>query len=345
MTRGTQILRVVASCDREGYIIARGEHTLLQLSVSRSGRLKTREIDEGEFTRLVETDRCKIKEEDELLSIEDVRGSLGRKRVRVFVAEAAKDLSQENPKLSDSALRDRAEGIFRARGELDEDELMQLLRSPQESLEDSSYREILESLERIRETSLRVLIKSAVQRVEERRDFGLVKEYREGRKEALGELIERHYAAILSVAKRLKGNREDAEGLANEVVIQVARSLDTYQKGNFRGWVVTIANRCVWRFIRRGVATDQRELEYERRRGQDPIAPFDQKDREAVIRIWCDCSDADREILDGLFVEGLSYRRLARKLKKNPKTLKKDVEKLLKNLRAGLVAHREGVGS
>ena len=51
------------------------------------------------------------------------------------------------------------------------------------------------------------------------------------------EIVQSHSAQVYRLAYRLTGNRQDAEDLMQDVFIRVFNSLETYEPGNFAGWV------------------------------------------------------------------------------------------------------------
>lgn len=51
------------------------------------------------------------------------------------------------------------------------------------------------------------------------------------------EIVANHSAPVYRLAYRLTGNRPDAEDLTQDVFVRVFRSLDSYQAGNFEGWL------------------------------------------------------------------------------------------------------------
>ncbi len=51
------------------------------------------------------------------------------------------------------------------------------------------------------------------------------------------EIVANHSARVYRLAYRLTGNRQDAEDLTQDVFVRVFRSLNTYQAGNFEGWL------------------------------------------------------------------------------------------------------------
>jgi RNA polymerase sigma-70 factor (ECF subfamily) len=51
------------------------------------------------------------------------------------------------------------------------------------------------------------------------------------------EIVERHSDRVYRLARRLTGDRHDAEDLTQEVFVRVFRSLDSYTPGTFEGWL------------------------------------------------------------------------------------------------------------
>ena len=79
----------------------------------------------------------------------------------------------------------------------------------------------------------------------------------EERNEAVEQLFERHYQRVALWCLRWKGDREEAQDLAQEIFLKVHRSLDSFQGGSkFTTWLYTICrNHC----INAGVAARSRE--------------------------------------------------------------------------------------
>ncbi len=50
-------------------------------------------------------------------------------------------------------------------------------------------------------------------------------------------IVSEHSARVYRLALRLTGNPHDAEDLTQDVFVRVFRSLDTYEPGNFPGWL------------------------------------------------------------------------------------------------------------
>jgi RNA polymerase sigma factor (sigma-70 family) len=50
-------------------------------------------------------------------------------------------------------------------------------------------------------------------------------------------IVAEHSARVYRLAYRLTGNRQDAEDLTQDVFVRVFRSLETFEPGNFAGWL------------------------------------------------------------------------------------------------------------
>ncbi|RYJ02671.1 MAG: sigma-70 family RNA polymerase sigma factor, partial [Actinomycetales bacterium] len=65
------------------------------------------------------------------------------------------------------------------------------------------------------------------------------------------EIVAEHSARVYRLAYRLTGNRHDAEDLTQDVFIRVFRSLDSYEPGNFNGWIHRITTNLFLDRVRR----------------------------------------------------------------------------------------------
>lgn len=65
------------------------------------------------------------------------------------------------------------------------------------------------------------------------------------------DIVAEHSARVYRLAYRLTGNRFDAEDLTQDVFIRVFRSLDSYEPGNFNGWLHRITTNLFLDRVRR----------------------------------------------------------------------------------------------
>jgi RNA polymerase sigma-70 factor, ECF subfamily len=95
-------------------------------------------------------------------------------------------------------------------------------------------------------------------------DAELVDEARSGDSAAFGELVTRHQAAVIRIARIVCRSREEAEDVAQEAFVTAWKRLDSFRgEAQFRSWLLTIAWRhalsrreSVWRRLHRTVSTD-----------------------------------------------------------------------------------------
>ncbi len=159
------------------------------------------------------------------------------------------------------------------------------------------------------------------------------------------DIVAEHSAQVYRLAYRLTGNRHDAEDLTQDVFIRVFRSLDTYEPGNFPGWLHRITTNLFLDRVRRksrlrmdgfGEGAEERLLSAEvlpesavHDANFDPdietaLASLPEEFRVAVV--LCD-------------VEGLSYEEIAGVLGIKLGTVRSRIHRGRTQLRAAL-AHR-----
>ena len=103
-------------------------------------------------------------------------------------------------------------------------------------------------------------------------DRALVEAAAAGSREAFDELVRRHQAAILTLARVLTGGSADAEDLAQEVFVRAWRSLRGFRgESTFRTWL----HRVAINVIRTSRAKEARLLRLFVRRSSDEDEPFD----------------------------------------------------------------------
>ncbi len=78
--------------------------------------------------------------------------------------------------------------------------------------------------------------------VSNQEDLGLIKKIREGEREALSELIDKHYAYIYNISLKFFNNEQDAEDAAQEVTIKLVTSISSFkpEKAKFTTWLYRI---------------------------------------------------------------------------------------------------------
>lgn len=72
-------------------------------------------------------------------------------------------------------------------------------------------------------------------------DERLVLLAKDGSLDAFNRLVDRHQSAVFSLCYRILGQSQSAEDAAQEAFLSAYRSLDRFEGGNFRSWLLRIA--------------------------------------------------------------------------------------------------------
>jgi len=156
-------------------------------------------------------------------------------------------------------------------------------------------------------------------------DKELVRRVRRGDREAMGQLVDRHYAPVLNFVARFVGRTESAHDLAQETFVKVIRRLESFDdRADLRTWIFAIAaNACrdeMRRAKRRPELTeaDGPDLQLIRDFAEDtdvtgkPAAMLDRKLRaDQVRRAVASLSDLHREVVVLRFFHDLSLKEIA----------------------------------
>lgn len=155
-------------------------------------------------------------------------------------------------------------------------------------------------------------------------------------------IVQEHSARVYRLAYRLTGNRQDAEDLTQDVFIRVFRSLDTYEPGNFPGWLHRITTNLFLDRVRRksrlrmdnfGEGAEERLLSAEvLPESAVHDANFD-PDIEAAL---ASLSDEFRVAVVLCDVEGLTYEEIAGVLGIKLGTVRSRIHRGRTQLRAAL---------
>lgn len=142
---------------------------------------------------------------------------------------------------------------------------------------------------------------------------------------AFQELLERHLRQIYRVAYRLTGNRDDAEDLSQEAIVEAFRAFDRYQPGTyFDRWLYRIMTRTHIDRVRRRIRRPEVSLDAPVTPGGDPLVTLmgDVRDDPQYLTEITDLDGTIQAALDGLpdefrtavilaDIEGLSYDEVA----------------------------------
>ena len=139
-------------------------------------------------------------------------------------------------------------------------------------------------------------------------DDALMVALKEGGRECLRDLIDRHGASVLNFLYRMTGNRAAAEDLSQETFLRVFRHASRYVPGGgFRGWLFAIARNQALNHRRHA------SLEKPLPEPPQPVAPSAEHaelDR-AVERAIDQIDEPFRSALVMCSVDGVSYKEAA----------------------------------
>ena len=162
---------------------------------------------------------------------------------------------------------------------------------------------------------------------------------------AWDDIVAEHSARVYRLAYRLTGNRHDAEDLTQDVFIRVFRSLDTYEPGNFPGWLHRITTNLFLDRARRATrirmdrfaegAEERIEDRHDRPETLVQDAGFDADVETALLSL----SEDFRVAVVLCDVEGLSYEEIADVLGIKIGTVRSRIHRGRTQLRSAL-AHR-----
>ena len=148
----------------------------------------------------------------------------------------------------------------------------------------------------------------------------------EARERALGELFDAHYERVVLVAYRVTRGWSDAEDVAQEVFLGVAKGLQGFRgTASLRSWLYRVTvNRAIDHLRRRGrrpaVRLPSADLAQQPREefgasptsSQDPMERAASEDKAAAVRAALGAlSPKLRAVLVLRYFEGLSYEELA----------------------------------
>jgi RNA polymerase sigma-70 factor, ECF subfamily len=144
-------------------------------------------------------------------------------------------------------------------------------------------------------------------------DTELVGRARNGDRDAFGELVERHYDFVHGVAWRWCGNRADAEDVAQDVCVRLAKAIAGFKGGGaFTTWLYAVTLNAVRDMKRRSSRDTVRTEAYGVHAlvigGPDPEADAKAEALWATVR---QLPDKQRDAVLLVYGEGLSHAAAA----------------------------------
>jgi len=149
-------------------------------------------------------------------------------------------------------------------------------------------------------------------------DRALVDAAAAGSREAFDELIRRHQAAMITLARVLTSGRGDAEDLAQEVFVRAWRSLRSFRGDSaFRTWLHRVAINVIrtsqsrqGRLMRIFVTRDRDDMPADPASGEEPVDATLAR-RQIIDRALATLSDELRVAVTLRDMQGLDYKEIA----------------------------------
>src|SRR5262245_20382500 len=168
-------------------------------------------------------------------------------------------------------------------------------------------------------------------------DSDLMIQVREGRVAALGELFERHHAALYRFCYRMTGNRAVSEDLVQNVFMKMLKHRASFKTDNvFSPWMYRIARNVAVDHLRRASHAPQSDEGLETRPTDAPQSDESLLERERtglVRRALLELAPDRREVLLLSRYEQMSYEEVAQTLGVTVGTVKTRVHRAIAQLR------------
>jgi RNA polymerase sigma-70 factor, ECF subfamily len=161
----------------------------------------------------------------------------------------------------------------------------------------------------------------------------LVARAQNGDREAFGLLVEAHYDFIRNAAWRWTGNAADADDIAQEVCLKLARMIKGFRgEGRFRTWLYSLTLNAVRDQARKASRESRKAMAY----FVDPAVRTAAEDGDGTLRLWeavraLPAKQCDAVML--VYAEGLSHSAAADVLGCSESTISWHVHEARKRLR------------
>lgn len=149
-------------------------------------------------------------------------------------------------------------------------------------------------------------------------DRALVEAAAAGRRDAFDELVRRHQAAIVTLARVITAGRGDAEDLAQDVFVRAWRSLAAFRgDSTFRTWLHRVAINVIrtsqtrqGRFLQTFRSRDSGERPMDPPSGEEPVDATLAR-RQVIDRALAALPDELRVAVTLRDMQGLDYKEIA----------------------------------
>lgn len=185
--------------------------------------------------------------------------------------------------------------------------------------------------------------------MESKGDIGLIERARQGDAGAFERLLEDNYMLIYRAAYRFTGAREDAEDVAQEVCLKLARAIRGFRGGSsFRTWLYRVVINAAKDYIRKHATKRKHEEEFVREQfvAGNPGKSEDGNDApgitaETLLMEIQKLPDKYRDALVLVHSEGLSHKEAGEALGCAESTVSWRVHEGKKKLKEQLIKRNE----
>ncbi len=153
----------------------------------------------------------------------------------------------------------------------------------------------------------------------------------ETRKHIIDKWIAQYYDAVLGMALRLTGNRDDAEDCAQDVFIRAWRKVNTFRgESHPLAWLKTITYNTCYNHLNRNKSKSWNEMD-ETKHAENPIPAHQQRGFDPKYLDLL--SPVERSVLLARIYDGLSFREAAETLNTSENSAKVSYHNAIKKLR------------
>lgn len=144
-------------------------------------------------------------------------------------------------------------------------------------------------------------------------DLDLIRRAARGDGAAVLALYDRHAPAVLALAQRILGSRDEAEEVLQDAFVRVWQDAASYDPGRagFRAWIFTIARNRALDVLRRRATARKTAASLEPPSAPERPDASIAADAERVKRAIEGLPDAQRQALELAYYEGLTHVQIA----------------------------------
>lgn len=167
----------------------------------------------------------------------------------------------------------------------------------------------------------------------------------EGDEGAFTDLFDHYRDGLYSLVWSITGSLQIAEDIVQEVFLKIwLRRTELVNIENFKGYLVVVAKRTIFNELRKTGRLKEREGSFaedlQMARYDDLVDQLQEKDYQKILHQGMkELSPQQIQVFQLIKLDGLSRDAVADQLGLSPETVKKHLERAMKNLRAYLLTH------